>query len=63
MALHPGDHRLCDDIDEIDDRGLEYAEDLIHELRHRKPWGLPPDDRIDRALSALSVVRKLTKRG
>lgn len=63
MALHPGDLRLLDDLGEIDDRGLEYAEDLIHELRHRKPWGLPPDDRIDQALAALNTVRTLTRRG
>lgn len=56
--MHPGDLRLLDDVDEIDDRGLEHAEALIHELRHAGS----ADDRIPRALDALDGVRKLTKR-
>lgn len=60
MALNPGDRRLVADVAEIDDRGLEDAEALIHELRQR---AAPADPRIPRALAALSTVRTLTKRG
>jgi hypothetical protein len=63
MALHPGDRRLAADLRDIDDRGLEDAEALIHELRHAQPVSARFDDRIPRALRALSTVRTLTKRG
>lgn len=62
-ALDPGDRRLCADVAEIDDRGLEHAEALIHELRYQADITRRPDPRINQALTALSAVRRLTKRG
>lgn len=63
MRLHPGDDRILGDVGEIDDRGLEHAEALIHELRYRADMTRRPDPRISQALSALASVRALTKRG
>ena len=63
MALHRADQRMRADLARIDDRGLEHAEALIHELRHAQPVSARFDDRIPRALAALSNVRALTKRG
>lgn len=62
MDLHPGDHRLLDDLSEIDDRGLEYAEEIVHEARQLNDRTGGPNDRADRALQALSGVRRLSKR-
>lgn len=60
--LHPGDHRLLDDVSEIDDRGLEMAEELIHQQRHLNDRTGQRNDLVERALTALSGVRALTKR-
>lgn len=47
---------------EVDDRALEHAEDLIHERRHFDQLHGYVDPRVGEALTALSQVRKLTKR-
>ena len=65
-VLHDGDRRLLDDLavagEMIDDRGLEFAEALLHERRQQdERAGVSPDDRLERALSALSSIRTLTK--
>ncbi|HTX46189.1 MAG TPA: hypothetical protein VMD48_07925 [Solirubrobacteraceae bacterium] len=61
--LHPGDLRILADAGEIDDRGLEYAEDLLHEARHFNDMHGYVDPRVKQALAAVDGVRKLTKRG
>jgi hypothetical protein len=61
--LQPGDDRILGDVGEIDDRGLEHAEALIHELRLRADMTRAADPRIGQALAALAGVRRLTKRG
>lgn len=59
--LMDADRRLLADVDLIDDRGLEHAEALIHELRQHAERTGCPDDRIARALTALDGVRTLTR--
>lgn len=63
MALFGGDRRLVADVAEIDDRGLEMAEALLHERRYMDDLRCVPHPDMDRALAALSGVRRLTKRG
>lgn len=61
--LHLGDRRLLSDVGEIDDRGLEMAEALLHERRYRDDLTHTPHPDMDRALAAISQVRTLSKRG
>ena len=62
-GLLPGDERILGDVLEIDDRGLELAEQFLHERRYNDTLACLPHPDIDRALTALSTVRSLTKRG
>jgi hypothetical protein len=53
---------LLADAEQIDDRGLEMAEALLHERRRRDDLACQPHPDTERALAAIDGVRKLTKR-
>jgi len=61
-GLLPSDLRLLEDCSQIDDRGLEMAEALLHERRYLNDLQGRPDPNLTRALAALDGVRRLTKR-
>lgn len=61
MALLEADRRLLADLADIDDRGLELAEAIIHRERQREERNGGASPETHRALRAVSRVRDFSR--